>query len=68
MFLTVHDSIVFDYVKEELEELAKLCLTVFKNLPYYIEQYFGFSVNVKLEGECEIGVNYGSVKEYDPYD
>jgi DNA polymerase I-like protein with 3'-5' exonuclease and polymerase domains len=60
--LTVHDSLVFDYVKEELEELAKLCIKVFRALPQYIEQYYGFKFNVNLDGEFEFGPNYGKME------
>ncbi len=61
--LTVHDSLVFDVVHDELKDLARLCKTVFSNLPQYIEQYFGFKWNVKLEGEVEFGKNYKDLKE-----
>jgi DNA polymerase I-like protein with 3'-5' exonuclease and polymerase domains len=66
MILTVHDSIVFDYKESEKKDLAKLCLNVFSNLPKYIKQYWGIDWIVNLEGECEIGENYGSQKEYIP--
>lgn len=60
--LTVHDSIVFDTVKEEAKELAALCIKVFRNLPIYIEQYYGFRFNVPLDGEVEYGPNYGKME------
>jgi DNA polymerase I-like protein with 3'-5' exonuclease and polymerase domains len=66
MILTVHDSIVFDYKESEKKDLAKLCLSVFSNLPKYIKQYWGINWIVNLEGECEIGENYGSQTEYIP--
>jgi len=66
MILTVHDSIVFDYLESEKNDLAKLCLQVFSDLPKYIRQYWGINWIVNLEGETEIGENYGSQTEYHP--
>lgn len=63
MILTVHDSIVFDVVRSERDELAKLCHQVGELLPKYIESYYGFKFNVKLEGEVEVGPNYGSIQK-----
>jgi DNA polymerase-1 len=64
VFLTVHDSLVFDYVQSECKELAELCIEVFNRLPQYIADYFGVEWNVKLAGEVEIGPDYGSMSEY----
>jgi DNA polymerase-1 len=63
MILTVHDSIVFDALHNEVEWLCKLCTKVALNLPKHIEGYFGFEWNVPLDGECEVGPNYGNIKE-----
>ena len=62
--LTVHDSLVFDYVESEKEELAKLCLRVFNNLPKYIKQYWGYDWTVPLTGEVQTGDNYGNQTRY----
>ena len=61
--LTVHDSIVFDAVKEEIKILYKICMDVFNNLPKYISQYWGYKWEVPITGEIEIGKNYGNMKE-----
>jgi DNA polymerase I-like protein with 3'-5' exonuclease and polymerase domains len=58
--LTVHDSIGFDVYKNEVDELADLCIDVFTNLPKFIKQYWGFDWQVPLTGEVEIGDNYGN--------
>ena len=62
MILTVHDSIVFDVKHEELKKLLRLCEIVFKNLDKYISDYFEVDWNVRLDGECEYGRTYGSLK------
>lgn len=58
----VHDSIVFDAVEEELKKIAQLCVTVFRKLPKYIEQMWGFKFNVPLDSDCEYGQNYGEMQ------
>lgn len=63
LILTVHDSILFDYIKEEEMRLARLCLIIIRNLPKYISEYFNFNWNVNLDGEIEVGPNYGELKE-----
>ena len=66
MILTVHDSLVFDYIEEERDELARLCYKVGNNLSEYVSAYYGFKMNVKLEVEVEVGPNYGELKELSP--
>jgi DNA polymerase-1 len=61
LILTVHDSIVFDVVKEERDELARLCYTVVNNLPTYIKNYFHFDWFTKIECEVEVGPNYADL-------
>jgi DNA polymerase I-like protein with 3'-5' exonuclease and polymerase domains len=61
--LTVHDSIVIDIVKEEVDIIADLIMNVFTNLPKYIKQYFGINWIVNLTGEIEVGPNYGTLKQ-----
>jgi DNA polymerase-1 len=66
LILTVHDSIVFDYVNKEKDRLARLCYNVGNNLGQYIKNYYGLDWNVKLECEVEVGPNYGEMKEIKP--
>jgi DNA polymerase I-like protein with 3'-5' exonuclease and polymerase domains len=63
MMLTVHDSIVFDYVKDEEKRLADICMHVFRNLPVYIRYAYGIEWNVDLTGEVEVGPTYGNLKQ-----
>ena len=66
LILTVHDSIVFDYLEQEKEKLARLCYNVGNNLASYIKAYFELEWNVVLECEVEAGPNYGSLKYIAP--
>jgi DNA polymerase-1 len=63
IILSVHDSIVFDYLESERERLARLCMLTVRDLPRYISEYFGVDWNVALDGEIEIGPNYGELNE-----
>jgi DNA polymerase I-like protein with 3'-5' exonuclease and polymerase domains len=67
LILTVHDSIVFDYLSDEKDKLARLCYSVGNNLDKYIRNYYGLDWNVKLECEVEVGPNYGEMK-FLPYE
>jgi DNA polymerase-1 len=66
MILTVHDSIVFDVIKEEREKLYRLCYNVGNNLDKYIKSYFNLDWNLKLEVEVEAGPTYGEIKYISP--
>jgi DNA polymerase-1 len=63
LILTVHDSIIIDYVDAERERIIKLCGFVVNNLREYVERYFGIKWVSKIEGEIEIGSNWGAMKE-----
>lgn len=65
MIAQVHDSIVFDMVEDEIPGIAEICLTVFRHIPQYMKKYFGIEWNVPMDGEFEIGDNYGELEEYD---
>ena len=60
--ITVHDSIVFDFLDEERERLARLCYKVGNNLGTYVQNYYNLDWNVQLECEVEAGQNYGAMK------
>jgi DNA polymerase-1 len=49
----VHDSLIFDCHKEEIKEIANMCIKIMENLPKYIKQYFGFEFDIPLTGGAE---------------
>ena len=63
MILTVHDSIVFDIAKGEEDMIKNLCLRTTNSLREYIQAYWGIEWETYLEGEFEIGPNYGEQRE-----
>lgn len=64
MICQVHDSIVWDYVDSELDELVDINLTVMNDLPRLVSEYFDLDFNVPLGGDAEIGPCYGKMAEY----
>ena len=58
----VHDEIVFDIVRGEFKSLARLCIETFEELPAYMEQFWGYKVNVPFTGEVSLGKNYEQMK------
>jgi len=57
----VHDNLVWDCPTEEIEKISELCLTVFERMPAYIEQVFGFKINVPISGTAEIGDRWATL-------
>lgn len=57
--MTVHDSLIWDTPDNELEELAKINLEVFQELPDLCQRYFGFYINVPITGEATYGPTWG---------
>lgn len=59
MVLQVHDSMVFDCLPHEVEQLSTMALDVFNSLPKLAKEYFGWDIIVPLTGDCEFGLDYG---------
>ena len=67
LILTVHDSIVFDYINGERDKLARLCYNVGNNLGTYIKSYYKIDWDVNLECEVEYSdSSYGEMKYLAP--
>lgn len=64
LVLQVHDSLVTDIPKEELDEVAHIQLGVFNELPTLIHKMWGVNFNVPLAGEFEYGTDYGNMTKY----
>jgi len=62
LFLQVHDSIVFDLVKDEVDTVADITVNTFRDLPKLMHSFWGINFNLPLGGEFEIGPNYGELK------
>jgi DNA polymerase I-like protein with 3'-5' exonuclease and polymerase domains len=65
LILTVHDSLVLDYKETERDGLIQLLSEVVNHLRSYIKAYFDIPWVGKIEGEVELGANYGSLSPVD---
>lgn len=63
MICQVHDSIVFDMYREEMQDLAGLCISTFQELPKLMGQFWKINFNVPLTGDFEYGDDYGTLQK-----
>jgi len=57
--MTVHDSLIWDVPLSEVEELAKINVEVFRELPDIVKQKFGYQIKVPIDGEATAGPTWG---------
>lgn len=62
---TVHDSIVVDVAKEEVEKTIKLFEEVFKDLRSNVLKIYGFDLGLEVRCEILVGPNQKDLKEYE---
>lgn len=62
--LQVHDSVVFDLVRDEVDVVAAIVQATFDNLPRVLKEFFGIDFDLPLRGEFEVGPDYGTLKTY----
>ena len=63
LIMQVHDSIIYDMVKELVTPMAELCKSTFLALPRHIKRVFGLDWNVPLDGDIAVGPTWKDVKE-----
>lgn len=63
--LQVHDSMVIDTFYDEIETISRLARKIFQSLPELCKQYWGWDICVPLDGDVEIGPNYGDLNKID---
>jgi len=63
--LQVHDSMVIDTFYDEIETISRLARKVFQSLPKLCKQYWDWDMDVPLDGDVEIGANYGDLYKLD---
>lgn len=62
--MTVHDSIIIDIGERDIHAVATICKETFQEIPDLVKKHFGYQMRVPIDGEIEIGPNWGSTKEY----
>lgn len=67
---TVHDSIVIDSPKEEIDNVIKVSKYIMENLPYNFlkTEYKGEIIQFPIVGDAEVGLTYNDVVEYNSED
>jgi len=60
----VHDSLVFDALREEINLIAHICINTFERLPEYMRRVWKINFNLPMGGEFEIGDSYGDLTVY----
>ena len=69
---TVHDSIVLDVPRYEIEAVAVLCKDVMENVIKYARTYMpsvDFSwLKAPLKADVEVGTHYGSLMKYEEWE
>ena len=60
----VHDSLIFDAPRKDVEQVCEIVINTFEDLPKLIESYFGFEFNVPMTGSAKIGETWDDVKDW----
>lgn len=65
--ITVHDSIVIDCPREEVDEVAKVACFIMENLPidFLTINWKGEQMRFPIVADVEIGENYNDMVDYD---
>jgi len=59
--LSVHDSLVIDAFKNEVDTITKLASDMFVDLPNLCKEYWDWDMDVPLSGDVEVGYTYGEM-------
>ena len=57
----VHDSIILDMPEKLIEEVATICIEVFREIPKLVYQYWGYNWITPMSGEAKAGINWAEV-------
>lgn len=60
---TVHDSILIDSPKEEVDKVIEVVYNVWKDIPAEFERQFGVKFNVPMRCEIQVGPNWGNMEK-----
>ncbi len=63
MINQIHDAILYDCSDDCAEQVAKIMVEVFREMPQHIEEHYGFRFNLPLDGDAKIGSNWYNMKE-----
>lgn len=60
----IHDAILWDCPKEEVDYVAQETIKAFRDVPRLMKEAFGIDWNVPMDGDCKIGPNWLQMEEY----
>jgi DNA polymerase-1 len=59
----VHDSIVFDTPKKDVDKLAKICYYYFRTIPESVFKYWGYEWITPMDGEVKVGNDWSNMQK-----
>ena len=59
----VHDSLVLDCPKKDVDKLAEVCYYYFRRLPQTIKEFFGYDWKTPMDGEVKVGYNWSEMQK-----
>jgi DNA polymerase I-like protein with 3'-5' exonuclease and polymerase domains len=57
----VHDSIILDMPERLIEEVATICIEVFREIPKLVYNYWGYNWITPMNGEAKAGINWAEM-------
>ena len=60
----VHDSLIFDAPRKDVEQVCEIVINTFEDLPKLIESYFGFEFNIPMTGEAKYGDDWNNLTKW----
>lgn len=59
----VHDSLILDSPNPLCEEVATLCIEVFREIPKLVKGYWGYDWITPMNGEAKVGDNWNDMRK-----
>ena len=59
----VHDSLILDMPEKLIEEVAQICINVFREIPKLVYNYWGYEWVTPMNGECKFGTNWSEMEK-----
>ena len=60
----VHDSIVIDLPKKDIDQVAQICYSKFEQIPQSVKSYWGYDWQIPMKSDCKIGTNWKDMVDY----
>jgi len=59
----VHDSIILDMPERLIEEVATICIGVFREIPALVQNYWGYNWITPMNGEAKAGLTWDKMEK-----